>query len=59
VWGIGPPSVDDVYDSRAIGWVSLVYIAPSVGYGEAKERVRFMFALREVGLRAIGWVSVA
>jgi len=24
VWGFGSPSVHDVYDSRAIGWVSLV-----------------------------------
>jgi len=44
VWEIGSPSVDDVYDSRAIGWVSLVKIAPSVGNGEAKERVQFRFA---------------
>ena len=45
VWVIGSPSVDDVYDSRAIGsLLSVDY--PSVGDGEAKERVQFSFATR-------------
>ena len=46
MWGSVPPSVDDAYDSRAIGWVSLVWISPSVGNGEAKERVQLKFAPR-------------
>ena len=46
MWGIGSPIVDDVYDSRAIGWVSLVEIVLSVGDGEAKERVQFRFVTR-------------
>jgi len=46
VWGIGSPSVNDMYDSRAIGWGTFVKIAPSVWNGEAKERIQFRFATR-------------
>jgi len=46
VWGIGSPRADNVYDSRAIGWASIVEIASSVEDGAAKERVHFWFATR-------------
>ena len=50
-------SVDDVYASRVrLGLLSVD--CSSVGDGEAKERDQFRFAPRQVGLRAIGWVSV-